>query len=129
MHVLIKPRNSLIESLLLCELLSRLRQVAANREPMGHMREQVDLVRHLQLIQDFLAFISFHRGKDNIPNYITISKLYTTIRASLLFRLIRKEANPPAAANTQGAFNTPKLIHLHHSRLSNESNIKLVSLH
>jgi hypothetical protein len=55
--VLSKPRNSLDESLLLRESLSRHSRIAPDRKPVLHPREQVDLERLLCSPQDLLGLV------------------------------------------------------------------------
>jgi hypothetical protein len=69
LEVVVKPSNSLIESLLLSKFLTRLRKIAANSEAMLHLRKQIDLMRNLQLIQDLLTFMALGCNEDKIPNY------------------------------------------------------------
>lgn len=68
LQVLIKPSHSLAKRLLFGKPLPRLRQVAAHREPMLHIGEQVNLVRNVHLIQDLLALMAFGSCKDKVPS-------------------------------------------------------------
>jgi len=64
LNMLIKPRNGLIESLLLCKLLTWFAQVAPNRKAVNNIGVQVDLPRHVLLEENVFGLPALLGRKD-----------------------------------------------------------------
>jgi len=71
LNKLIKPRDGLIESLFLCELLTWLVQVAPNRETVNGIGVQVDLPRNVHFEENVLRLSALLGRKDLIGFYVT----------------------------------------------------------
>jgi hypothetical protein len=64
LQVLLEPRNSLVEGLLLAELEMLVAQVSTDSEAMCNAAEQVDLPRLTCLDQDTLGLVTKLSGED-----------------------------------------------------------------
>lgn len=66
LQVLVEPSNSLDKRLLLSPLLMLVAQVSANREPVRHAAEQVDLPGLAGLDESIFRFVAELGGEDLI---------------------------------------------------------------
>lgn len=64
--MLIKPRNSLVEGLLLCELDTLVFGVSTHCETVANTRIQVDLERKAGLNEDLLGLVAVFDGEDGV---------------------------------------------------------------